>query len=528
MLGLGLDTVILSRASAEGTALPPPFLETSPQLSGSGEIGTSLLGTTGSWLASADATFAWFWQRDGIDIPGASGTGAIVSAYLVSPDDAGATLRLRVTASDFGGSVTAFSAGIVAFYTAPVALGAAWSFTFAQGVGIAAIDLSGGFSGTMPVFGLAAGSDPLPAGLSLSPDGFLSGSPSAAGSAVLIVEASNPAGTAQRQASLNVVGAALYADYAADLYQTFGGAVSSFAATHSYSRTGSATRLDAGGAIETLATDTARFDHDAAGTPLGLLIEPEATNRLLDSEATASGWSLAGGLTTAPAGLSVRGRWAGLTLRSAGNSAARLQQFINVTAGEPVALQLYCLPGSSGRLFVQLRDQDAGQNSVLRGALGNLAVTSNAAGSLTDISQEVALDGVYHIGVTLTPDFSGSLRVAIGPDSSTSGETVVFLAAQTAGGSYIPTSGAAVTRGEDTLALTGLAAGAYDLLLDYDDANSAAVTGFIADAGAWPPVGQPHLKRLSAFPAAFETLALSNGVLLRLQSDRALYLESPA
>ncbi|MEM8740671.1 MAG: putative Ig domain-containing protein [Pseudomonadota bacterium] len=280
MLGLGLDTTTLSTAIAVGSALPPPFLLSPPAISGSGEVGTQISGTTGVWQAGPGLGFAWAWQRDGLDIAGASGVGSTVAPYVTTQADAGRPLRLRITAIDVGGSITAYSATLIA-HVAPVAATGSWQFVFARNMPIASIDLSAEFSGTDLAFALAAASSPLPAGLTLSASGILSGTPNGGSASLTVtVEASNPLGTAQRNAQIDVTEADLFADYAAQIYAGSGGASASFASLHSFSRTGTATRLDAAGAIETVSADTPRFDHSVTGLARGLLVEAGGTQIL--------------------------------------------------------------------------------------------------------------------------------------------------------------------------------------------------------------------------------------------------------
>ncbi|MEM8740236.1 MAG: hypothetical protein AAGE13_01975, partial [Pseudomonadota bacterium] len=263
------------------------------------------------------------------------------------------------------------------------------------------------------------------------------------------------------------------------------------------------------------------------GLARGLLVEAGGTNRLLDSEATSGGWNLAAGLAAITAGLTLRGRWSGLILTGAGNDSARLEQVITATAGETLPFTLFCQPGSSGRLMIQFRDLNAGQNTAIRGSFGSLGPASTAAGTLQDISEATEADGVLRVTLTYTPNFTGDLRVGIGPDTLVAGESVVFLAAQTALGSYIPTLASPVTRGADMPGLSTLSAPFYDLALTYDDDSSDAVIGFPASA-AWPGLARPHVKRLTAHRAGFAPLTLSTGAALLRETDAALYLETPA
>lgn len=529
MLGLGFDSIAVAQLTVIAAAPPPPFNLTPPQISGSGEVGTALTAGAGTWLAGGGLALDWAWQRDGADIAGATGSGATVAAFVPDETDAGAAIRLRVTATDFGGSVTAFSDVVTPFLVAPAASPGSWTLSIRRDQPMTPFDATAGFSGSVLGFGLAPGSDPLPAGLALSGAGVLSGVPTETVSAATVVlRAANAAGTADKTVLLTVSTAAILADYAAGTFLPDGATAVGFSQMHAYSRPGAATRLDPAGAIEILAADAPRFDHDPLGTPLGLLLEPAASNLLLDSEAVAGTWSTTAALSTAPAGLSVRGRWSGLRLVSGGNEFGRIQQQIDVVAGVPVPIKLFCVPGSSGALFVQLREVASGASSRLRGPLGALFVFNEAAGGITDIRQTDAPDGVAEIEFVYTPDFTGALLMGLGPDSGISGEDIVLLAAQTGHGSYIPTTIAAADRGADDVVLSGIAPGIYDIRLVYGDGSVETLAGYdLADA-SFPPLSRDRLGRLEAHPPPFLLLRLSDDAPLRLETGAAAYLETPA
>ena len=88
-----------------------------PAISGTAAAGQTLTASTGSWDATAPpSAFGYLWLRCNAagsacaPIPGATG-----ASYVVAPGDAGATLRVQVTASNGDGSTDAVSA-----QTAPI------------------------------------------------------------------------------------------------------------------------------------------------------------------------------------------------------------------------------------------------------------------------------------------------------------------------------------------------------------------------------------------------------------------------
>ncbi len=74
--------------------------------SGTPEVGQTLSTTNGSWTNSPTA-YAYQWLRNGSNI-----TGATSATYVLTSDDAGKTIRSRVTASNSGGSASATSQAV--------------------------------------------------------------------------------------------------------------------------------------------------------------------------------------------------------------------------------------------------------------------------------------------------------------------------------------------------------------------------------------------------------------------------------
>lgn len=85
-----------------------PVNSTLPSIEGSPVAGQTVTADPGQWSVG-DTAFAYQWVRDGRAIPGASG-----AQYKVKPSDAGATLTVRVTATNEAGSAQASSDPVVA------------------------------------------------------------------------------------------------------------------------------------------------------------------------------------------------------------------------------------------------------------------------------------------------------------------------------------------------------------------------------------------------------------------------------
>lgn len=525
MYGLGLG-IQLPVPPGFGTAVPVvPEIRTLPVVTGSGAAGTAIAGNAGIWHPSTGVTLAWSWQRNGADIAGGGGTGPAVAPYAVAAGDHGAPIRLRVTATTAAGSATAFSTALTAFVPAPVATPGGWTIALARGRAMAPLDLSVGFTGLALAFSVAAGGT-LPAGLVLSAAGVLSGTPTADGVSSVSVRAANAGGNAAKAVSLTVLTAAFVADYAAGSYSPDGVAAVAFAGLHDYSRAGTATRLRADGTIEVVAANQPRFDHLPGGTPLGLLVEPAGTNALLWSEELTTGWTVSGA-TVSAAGLSVRGRWAGRVLASAGNTSNRIGQTLTLTAGVPLTVRVFFRYGLGAKARLAFRNTASGVESVIRGAQGGLAVTATAAGAVTGLSEETQADAVTILTATFAPSVSGSHQVGFGPNSAVAGETVILLAVQTLDGSYVPTTTAAAARAADVVALRPAAPGLYDAVLTYGDLTQERLEEVAVGATWFPALARREVRRIEGDRLIHEPLGLESGARLSLESGAALELEIP-
>ena len=139
------------------------------------------------------------------------------------------------------------------------------------------------------------------------------------------------------------------------------------------------------------------------------------------------------------------------------------------------------MAGTSGAMFLSLRNVDAGVDSSLSGTVGTLGVHSAAAGAITDIVNAALGGGVYTVSYTFTPNAgSTSGKFGIGPFSATAGETVVALGVQVeigTGTSYVPTSRAA-----ESVTLNGWN-GIYDIVLTYDGGGVETRNGVTVATG---------------------------------------------
>jgi hypothetical protein len=86
--------------------LPAPTNTAVPTITGTAQVGQTLTASTGTWTGALPMTFAYQWLADDVVIPGAD-----ESTYEPVVDDVDAVLKVRVTATNVGGSTSATSAG---------------------------------------------------------------------------------------------------------------------------------------------------------------------------------------------------------------------------------------------------------------------------------------------------------------------------------------------------------------------------------------------------------------------------------
>jgi hypothetical protein len=93
-----------------------PVNTTTPQISGTPQVGSVLACTTGGWDANPTPTFGYQWLRNGLAIPGAT-----ASTLLLATVDLATQVSCQVTATNSQGSATAVSSSVTV--TAPAGTG---------------------------------------------------------------------------------------------------------------------------------------------------------------------------------------------------------------------------------------------------------------------------------------------------------------------------------------------------------------------------------------------------------------------
>jgi hypothetical protein len=232
-----------------------------------------------------------------------------------------------------------------------------------------------------------------------------------------------------------------------------------------FNRASSGTVTDSAGVIQTAATDVPRFDHDpTTGESLGLLVEEQRTNLLLQSENLGTTWTpgaiLAFGsgstlnAATAPDGTST----ADLITEDTSTSTHLITQgSLSFTSGSTYTLSCFVKRGTGSRnAAIQVRAAAFGSSHRVNIDLSTGA--TSFAGSGVTFGSQSYLNGWWRVFMTATATATVSSFVDIGTVSGAS--TLSYTGDGTSGihlwgadlqaastpSSYIPTTTAAVTR----------------------------------------------------------------------------------
>lgn len=267
-------------------------------------------------------------------------------------------------------------------------------------------------------------------------------------------------------------------------------------------RASPATVIDAGGALSSVGADQPRFDHDPlSGATRGLLVEPAATNLVTHAVATTAGWSALAS-TLSDLALGAMGLFPGVAVAGGGANWHRAQvATAGWSAGQPLQVSVWYVPGSSGAIMVNVRNLTTGVESAAAGPTGAVTPLSSGAGGIGAIENGSLGGGVRVVSFTFTPaSDAGEGRLGVGPYSATAGADITVLAAQIEPGSsatsLILTQGAPASRAADVLRLDRWS-GVHDIEIVAEDGSvetRAAVA--LAPGHVLTPVTARRLRRL--------------------------------
>jgi hypothetical protein len=234
-----------------------------------------------------------------------------------------------------------------------------------------------------------------------------------------------------------------------------------------FTRASSATYVGSDGLIKTATTDVPRFDHNPiTGESLGLLVEEQRTNLMLQSEDFSTTWavtraSVSTNAIAAPDGATTADK---LVEDSTATNTHFVQQSVSVTSGTSYTSSVYVK--AAERNFAQL--VLSGQFATTVSAIFNLSTgaVGTTTGTPTTSATQLA-NGWWRLSVTQTASATGSTQVQVRVASSSTTATytgdgtsgLYIWGAQLEAGafptSYIPTTSATVTRSADVASITG-------------------------------------------------------------------------
>jgi hypothetical protein len=233
-----------------------------------------------------------------------------------------------------------------------------------------------------------------------------------------------------------------------------------------FARSGSATRVNESGLIETVGNNVPRLDYSNGGCP-SLLLEPERTNLITYSEDfSQSDWSIFDVSKSANSVVSPDGTLNGARITALSGTNRVFQQLVTVSA-DPINNRVF-----TGSIYIK-------SSSVTSCFLRVGLATSNNAITISNEWQR--FEAQYTLGATFT-------AVRLGIVLNNEGDEVDVAFGQVEQGiyaaSYIPTSGSAATRITDELPLIELrsknilGSSYFSYLFDFTHQGGGTFSGF--------------------------------------------------
>ena len=241
-----------------------------------------------------------------------------------------------------------------------------------------------------------------------------------------------------------------------------------------FTRASSATFVNEDGLIEAAGVNQARFDHTpTTGESLGLLVEEQRTNLILQSEDFSTTWtnvntSEAINVATAPDGTTTADKL--ITNNGiAGISSYIAQTVVKSAAATTYTYSVFAKTGEAGTGTLQLLAVDTATSansatSSFSTVSGTIAVAASVNGTFANASSIITplADGWYRCSLTFTTGTETSINLRLYSRLPTTGDGtrgILLWGAQLEVGafptSYIPTVAATVTRAADVASITG-------------------------------------------------------------------------
>ena len=246
-------------------------------------------------------------------------------------------------------------------------------------------------------------------------------------------------------------------------------------------RATTATRVNASGLIESVASGIPRLDYFSSDGAVGcpaLLVEPAATNTLSGSVSLDTGWTITAD-TTVTSGITSPSGSTNATLFQASSFSSRVRQVATLTSGTTYTFSCFGKFGAlSSGFSLNVFDENAASYgsgvcqafNLNEGTLG-ASGTIGAGFTLQSVGMEDYGNGWYRCRMTVLMGYTPTApRVGFrigtqitGRPSSVASGTVNAWGAQLETGtvptSYIPTTTATVTRNADVVSVSGAVSG---------------------------------------------------------------------
>jgi hypothetical protein len=140
-------------------------------------------------------------------------------------------------------------------------------------------------------------------------------------------------------------------------------------------------------------------------------------------------WEQTGSIAT-NLSLNVLGVFDGVSVASNGGAWHRFSILGgDLVSGTDYSITVWYKGGTASTPKISVRNNTTGTDSGASGSPGDFSIVATNAGSLSIVSQTLIGD-VHKIVLSFTPNADGVLKLGIGPNSTTVGETVIALGAQ--------------------------------------------------------------------------------------------------
>lgn len=231
---------------------------------------------------------------------------------------------------------------------------------------------------------------------------------------------------------------------------------------YTVTRSTTATRVNASGLIESVASGVPRLDYTGGGCP-SLLVEPAATNLLLRSEEfDNAAWTKQGSATVSsdthvsPDGLTT----ADTLIGGGGSNSTRVEQNLTLTSGVTYTASYFVkgLTSLQGRIGIINPGGSLQFQVLVDNAAGVVTLSGQTSGTAIKITPFV--NDWYRAELTFTPTTTGTHRAAFYIDVNGTNLSWIVWGAQLQTGSvatsYIPTVASTLSRNADVVSLSSV------------------------------------------------------------------------